>query len=188
MLRFQTSPDWTRCVLADFDSFILDHAACEKKASSMAMAMVSHYPDKPELITRMIDLAVEELIHYRDVFRIIDQRGLTLGADVKDPYVTAFRRSIRQGTQEYLLDRLLIAAIIEARGHERFGLIAEALPTGSLKHFYTAIARSESRHYALFLDLAKLYVPAPAVSQRLDELLDLEAEIVNRLPLRAALH
>ena len=188
MLRFQTSADWTQCVLDDFDTFLLDHAACEKKASSMAMAMVSHYPDKPDLIRAMIDLAIEELSHYRDVFKILDQRGLALSADVKDPYVIAFRQSIRQGTEEYLLDRLLIAAIIEARGHERFGLIADALEAGSLKQFYIAITRSECRHYELFLDIAKLYIPEATITTRLDQLLDREAEIVSKLPLRAALH
>ena len=35
----------------------------------------------------------------------------------------------------YLLDRLLIGSLVEARGCERFGLIAQALPDGPLKHF-----------------------------------------------------
>ncbi|MCV6613798.1 MAG: tRNA-(ms[2]io[6]A)-hydroxylase, partial [Cellvibrionaceae bacterium] len=92
------------------------------------------------------------------------------------------------GSDAYFLDRLLVASIIEARGCERFGLIAEALKPGPLKKFYAAITASEDKHDHLFEDLAKLYFPAAEVEARMDELLDIEAEIVAALPIRAALH
>lgn len=187
-LRYQTPATWTETVLADFDSFLLDHAAAEKKASGMAISMLSHYPDRVELVAAMADLAVEELTHYREVVKWIHHRGLVTAADQKDPYVVAFRKSIRQGRDEYLLDRLLTASIIEARGAERFALVAEALEAGSLKRFYQSIARSEERHYQLFLDLASKYLASDIIAKRWDELLDIEATIVRELPLRAALH
>ena len=86
------------------------------------------------------------------------------------------------------MDRLLTASIIEARGAERFGLVAQALPESGLKKFYQSIARSEERHFELFLDLAGLYLPAKAVEERWQSLLEFEAEIAANLPLRAALH
>lgn len=174
--------------MADFDSFLLDHAAAEKKASGMAISMLSHYPDRTELVAAMADLAVEELSHYREVVKWIHQRGLITAADEKDPYVLAFRESIRQGRDVYLLDRLLTASIIEARGAERFALVAEALEPGPLKKFYRSIARSEERHFELFLDLANQYLDRNLVDQRWDELLNIEAGIVAELPIRAALH
>jgi tRNA 2-(methylsulfanyl)-N6-isopentenyladenosine37 hydroxylase len=187
-LRFATPPAWTEAVLADFDSFLLDHATAEKKASGMAVSMLSHYPDRTELVMVMTDLAIEELTHYREVVKLIHQRGLTTGPDAKDSYVVAFRESLRKGSEVYLLDRLLTASIIEARGAERFALVAEALDPGPLKKFYQSIARSEERHYRLFLDLAKQYLHADMIEQRWNELLDIEAELVERLPIRAALH
>ena len=187
-LRFATGATWTAAVMADFDSFLLDHAAAEKKASGMAISMLSHYPDKTELVAAMADLAVEELTHYREVVKWIHQRGLVTAADEKDPYVIAFREHIRQGREVYLLDRLLIAGIIEARGAERFGLVADALEPGPLKKFYQSITRSEERHYLLFLELAGNYLPADKIEQRWDELLDVEATIAAALPIRAALH
>ena len=174
--------------MEDFDSFLLDHAAAEKKASGMAISMLSHYPDRTELVAAMADLAVEELSHYREVVKWIHQRGLITAADEKDPYVLAFRESIRQGRDVYLLDRLLTASIIEARGAERFALVAEALEPGPLKKFYRSIARSEDRHFELFLDLANQYLDRNVVDQRWDELLNIEAGIVAELPIRAALH
>ncbi len=188
ILRYPTPVDWAQAVLSDFDTFLLDHAAAEKKASSMAMTMISHYPDKPQLIMAMTDLAVEELSHFKEVVRIIYNRGLTLGSDTKDPYINELRKNFRKGTDTYLLDRLLIAGIVEARGHERFGLVAQALETGPLKKFYLAITQSEARHYQLFIDLANLYIPSGQVSARLDELLNIEASIVKALPIRALLH
>ena len=187
-LRFATPTAWTDAVMSNFDSFLLDHAAAEKKASGMAISMLSHYPDRVELVAAMADLAVEELTHYREVVKWIHRRGLVTVADEKDPYVLAFRDSIRQGREVYLLDRLLTASIIEARGAERFGLVAEALEEGPLKKFYQSITRSEERHFELFLDLAKKYLDADVVDRRWDELLDAEAAIVAALPIRAALH
>ena len=187
-LRHATPTAWIETVTADFDSFLLDHAAAEKKASGMAISMLSHYPDRIELVAAMADLAVEELTHYREVVKWIHNRGLVTATDQKDPYVLAFRESIRQGREVYLLDRLLIASIIEARGAERFALVANALEAGPLKKFYQSIARSEERHYELFLELAGKYLDPSIIEQRWAELLDIEAGIVAGLPIRAALH
>lgn len=187
-LRYATSKEWTNTVIESFDEFLLDHAAAEKKASGMAMSMLSHYPDRPQLVTAMLDLALEEMTHFREVVKIIMQRGLVLGADKKDAYVINLRNLMRKGSEVYFLDRLIIGGIIEARGCERFGLVAEALPPGDLKKFYLAITESEGRHENLFVDLAKLYFPETDVNQRLDELLDEEARICEALPIIAALH
>ena len=187
-LRFATPPAWTDAVMGDFNCFLLDHATAEKKASGMAISMLSHYPDRPELVAAMADLAIEELTHYREVLKWIHRRGLITTPDQKDPYVGAFRKSMRQGSEVYFLDRLLTASIIEARGAERFGLVAEALEPGPLKKFYQSIARSEARHFELFLELAKKYLDQDMIAQRWHELLDIEADIVATLPIRAALH
>ena len=187
-LQYATPPAWTEAVMSDFDAFLLDHAAAEKKASGMAISMLSHYPDRIELVAAMADLAVEELTHYREVVKWIHQRGLVTAPDTRDPYVVSFRETIRQGKEVYLLDRLLTASIIEARGAERFALVGAALSEGALKKFYQSIARSEERHFELFLTLANRYVDADTVNTRWRELLDIEAAMVATLPIRAALH
>lgn len=187
-LGYPTPDEWTNTVLADFDAFLLDHAAAEKKAAGMAISMLSHYPDRVKLVSAMADLAVEEMNHYREVVKIIHGRGNITSKDEKDPYVNQFRQSLRKSSDEYFLDRLLIGGIIEARGAERFGLIAEALPQGPLKDFYTAIANSEARHLDLMVELAYLYFDNSLVNQRLADLIAIEANIVKQLPFRAALH
>ncbi|WP_299410436.1 tRNA-(ms[2]io[6]A)-hydroxylase [Acaryochloris sp. IP29b_bin.148] len=187
-LKCDSSEAWLQAVLADFNTFLLDHAANEKKASGVALNLAAHYPDKPDLVTAMIDLAIEELSHYRDVFKLIRERHLSPLPDQKDVYVNQLRSLIRKGSENYFLDRLLIAAIIEARGLERFTKIAIALPNGPLKGFYQAIAHSEARHATLFLTLAEQYCASEAISPRLETLLTHEAQILTDLPHRAMLH
>lgn len=188
-LLVATSVDWVEAVLGDFDSFLQDHAAAEKKASGMALSMIAHYPDRKKLVEAMTDLAIEELNHYREVIRWLHRRGKQLAPDTKDAYVIAMRDQIRQGSDAYFLDRLITSAIIEARGCERFGLIAEALPEGDpLQRFYATITASEKRHYSDFIELAKHYFNEEAVCKREKQLLHAEAEIIESLPILAALH
>ncbi len=187
-LKFNTPAAWAEGIVGALDVFLPDHAAAEKKASSMALTLVVHYPDKPGLVAAMIDLALEELSHFRAVVKLMHERGLTLLPDEKDHYINALRQTFRDGKAHYFMDRLLIAGIIEARGAERFGLIAEALPGGRMKRFYQSITRSELEHKDLFLRLAEKYFDSEEVRLRLDDLLKEEADIVSKLPVRLALH
>lgn len=188
ILQYASCDGWLAAVMADFDGFMQDHASAEKKASGMAINLISHYPDRRELVAVMAELAVEELSHFREVIRLLHERGLQPAGDARDPYVAALRQTIRRGPDHYLLDQLLLGGIIEARGAERFGLIAEALPAGRLQTFYRAITRSEGRHHEVFFDLARHYFAPAEVEQRSAELLAQEAAICAALPLRAALH
>lgn len=187
-LKIKTDPRWIAAVMADFDRFLLDHASCEKKASSLAMTLISHYPDRTELVRAMTDLAVEELNHFKEVVKHILSRNLVLQPDAKDLYVTSLFQHMRKGTDAYFMDRLILAAIVEARGHERFSLVAEALQPGPLKQFYKAISTSEERHLNLFMELALHYFARDEVDVRLEELLNIEADILCVLPFRPALH
>ena len=188
LLRSSTRPEWTAAVLADLDAFLLDHAANERKASASALALVAHYPDRPELVRRCIDLAIEELEHFREVQRRIAERGLTLGPDTKSEYLRGLTAGFRDGREAYFLDRLLTAAIVEARGCERFGLLAAALPEGVLREFYRGLARSEVRHHETYLALANAYFDAGEAEARLSELLEAEACLLDALPARPALY
>lgn len=190
MLRLcrPTDPAWIDVVLADFDAFLVDHAACERKASATALKLVSHYADRAVLVRELIPFAQEELDHFARVMAIILDRGLATRPDEKDPYVGALMRLIKRGPKQYFLDRLLVLGVVEARGCERFGLVSEALEPGPLKDFYSDITRSEARHHGIFVRLAREYFPPKTVQTRLNELLEAEAKIVEALPLRPAVH
>jgi len=187
-LHSNTRPEWVSTVLGDFDTFLLDHAACERKASSMAMSFVVRYPDRDAIHDPMILVAREELAHFHQVFRFCMERGLRFSRDQKDPYVSALMKLTRHGRDDEFLDRLVLGAVVEARGHERFGCIAEHLDEGPLQKFYAELTRSEARHAEIFLELAEVYFPPEDVSQRVEFFLVADAQICSRLPVRAALH
>jgi tRNA 2-(methylsulfanyl)-N6-isopentenyladenosine37 hydroxylase len=186
-LLVHTRAEWLDAVRAEFDAFLRDHAACERKASATAMTLASHYRDKEKLVTEMVDLACEELHHFRKVYAAIVARGGRLGDDSKDRYVRELLSLVRRAPDVYLLDRLLVAGVIEARGCERFHLLAAALEP-EMAGFYADFARSEERHAGLFVALAKMYFTEGEVAARSHELYAAEAEIIQALPLRPALH
>jgi tRNA 2-(methylsulfanyl)-N6-isopentenyladenosine37 hydroxylase len=189
-LRFATPPAWLDAVFADFDAFLVDHAACERKASATGMSFVVRYPDRKELLEPMIEFAREELEHFHIVYKLIAERGLTLADDYKDAYVNGLRSKVRPGRDEHLLDRLLVAGVVEARGCERLFMVAEAL--GQRGHVYAPtyleLARAESRHHGLFFRLARQVFGEATALERGGELLDFEAALVAELPHRAAVH
>jgi tRNA-(ms[2]io[6]A)-hydroxylase len=187
-LRYSTPPAWVQVVLDDFDSFLLDHASAERKASAMAMSFVVRYPDRIAIHEAMITVAREELAHFHRVFRLCAERKLRFAGDVKDPYVRAMIQTIRNGREHDFLDRMVMAGVVEARGHERFGLVAAALEPGPLKVFYEDITESEARHATQFLELLAHYFEPDEIADRLDAFLDADAQICGRLPIRAALH
>jgi len=186
-LLASTPAAWIDAVRSDFDAFLRDHAACERKASATAMTLASHYRDKEKLVTAMVDLACEELHHFRKVYACIVARGGRLGEDTKDRYVRDLLGLVRRAPEVYLLDRLLVASVIEARGCERFQLLAAALEP-DLAPLYADFAESEARHAGLFVRLAKIYYAEADVETRLGELGAMEAPIMCALPLRPRLH
>src|SRR5690606_34124386 len=164
--------------MSNFDTFLLDHTLCERKASAMGLSLVAKYPDRGEIVDDLIAFAREELEHFHIMYRVVAARGLVLPSDEKDQYVNELRRLVRTGQRDPLfLDRLLIPGIVEARGCERLNLVTEALDPGPLKDTYLEVTRAEARHHALFFRLARRYFEPEVVRRRADTLLDAEAEI-----------
>ncbi|PIR22020.1 MAG: tRNA-(ms[2]io[6]A)-hydroxylase [Deltaproteobacteria bacterium CG11_big_fil_rev_8_21_14_0_20_45_16] len=179
---------WIQNVLSNFDQFLINHAACERKASATAIQFVVRFPDRPELVDPMLRLAKEELHHFHEVMRLIQKRGLRLISDERDPYINALLVLARNGRNENFLDRLLIFGIAEARGTERFGLVGKHIQDEVLANFYQNLSAAEDRHHRIFLDLAFLYFSENEIRSRLDVLVASEAKIVKGLPIRAAVH
>ncbi|MGV3596246.1 MAG: tRNA-(ms[2]io[6]A)-hydroxylase [Bacteroidota bacterium] len=188
-LACDSSPEWVQTVMNDFDSFLQDHANCERKASNMALSLIAKYPDRLEIIPELIETAVEELEHFRDVYAVMQERGLPLAKELTpDVYVNQLLALLRTSSLERFMDRLLMGSVIECRGAERFRLVWEALPDGELKKFYHRLWASEAKHGNIFVKMALNYFDETAVYKRLNELMQAEAVILQSLPLKAALH
>ena len=183
-----TSPEWIKTVLADFDSFLTDHASCERKANALLMSMVVKYPDRPGIIPQLIELAQEELEHFAETYAFMAKRGLLLQKDEPDPYVKQLLAVARHGRDERFIDRMLISSVIERRGAERFRLVAENVADPELAAFYEKLWKSEVKHAHVFTLLLKQEYDEASIDVRHQELLQIEADINDGLELRAALH
>jgi len=188
-LTYQTPPEWAEQALDGFDRFLQDHADCERKASSMAMSFVAKCPDKVEIIPELIDTALEELEHFQMVYALMEKRGVRLPERMpKDTYVERLIKLCRSSVEERLMDRLLLASIIECRGAERFKLIADAAKEDEIKKFYKELWTSEAKHGHIFAKFALVYWPEKEVYDRLHYLNDQEGEICKTTPWKPALH
>ncbi len=188
-LACDSSPEWIAAVMNDFDAFLRDHADCERKASAMAMSFVAKYPDRKAIIPDLIATAIEELEHFQQVYELMQSKGISLTHSIgEDPYVKALIKKCHSGREERFLDRLLIASVVETRGAERFRLVSEAQEDPVMHRFYKILWASEAKHGHLFVKLALNYFPEDQVYERLRWWVEQEAEVLNALEIRAALH
>lgn len=181
--------EWINCVINNFDEFLKDHADCERKASAMAMSFIAKYPDRKEIIPELIETALEELEHFQQVYKIMEERGISLPATMaEDPYIKALLKNVRTGLQERFLDRILIASVAETRGAERFRLVEEHLEDPEMKKFYKMLWTSEAKHGHIYIKMALNYFPSEIVYARLEYWLGEEAKVIEDLEIRPALH
>lgn len=188
-LKYNTPAEWAKQVVENIDVFLQDHADAERKVANMCLSLIAKYPDKRDIIADLNQIAVEELLHFKQVYDIMYKRGLTIDSEFKkDPYMKGLSSVIREDTQERLLDRLILASVAEMRGVERFKLISEVTEDKELKKFYSNLYLQEKEHVDIFLQLAERYFSTEEVESRLEEILIKEGEVIEYLPWRPAIH
>lgn len=190
-LKLETDPRWVEIAEGDIPEILTDHAYCEQKAASNAISLVIAYPYHSELVEEMLKLAKEELEHFERVHQKIRERGLVLGFERKDQYVNDLYKFMRKGHSKEiaLIDRLLFAAMIEARSCERFKLLSEKLSDPGLREFYRELMISEAGHYSTFLGFARKYgAEVEDVNARWAEWLAFEAKIIKSYGNKQSIH
>jgi tRNA-(ms[2]io[6]A)-hydroxylase len=78
--------------------------------------------------------------------------------------------------------------LIEARSHERLGLLATHCPEPELAEFYHSLMASEARHYGVYWVLADTYFVRDVVKERLEELAIQESELLATLHPEPRIH
>ncbi len=188
-LRHDTPLTWVALVERELVTFLQDHAANEHRVSRAALTLAIQHPEREELVRELTDVSIEELTHFKQVLGLLEARGAGLGRDHPDPYMRRLMKTIATADrEEWLLRRLVLFAIVERRGYERFAMLGEHLADPALAAVYQELARCEARHQGLSLRLARAYFEAPRVDALLDAYLDLEAEAIRARPLAPSLH
>lgn len=189
-LKLPTDPRWVDIVETNISEILTDHAYCEQKAASNAISIVVRYPEKTDLVRAMLEVAREELEHFQRVHEKLIDRGYVLGRERKDEYVNRLMEFMRKGgsrTQQ-LIDRLMFAAMIEARSCERFKVLSERISDPDLSSFYEELMVSEANHYTLFLGFARELAEGEDVEKRWQEWLDYEGEIISGFGTKETMH
>ncbi len=187
-LASTTEPGWAQVATADPVELLCDHAHCELGAASTAQGLIARHTGDRMLVDRLSSLAIEELRHFRQVVALLRRMGGELRPRGENYYVTGFRTCAAPTRRSNLLDRLLVAALIEARSHERFEVLSKPAPQAELRELYDSLLVSEEAHGRLFVDLALRRFDAAEVEQRLTELITLEAGALASLPPGSLVH
>lgn len=188
-LKLPTDPRWANIAEENLEEILTDHAWCEQKAATNSLTLVTMLPEYPEIISELISIAQEELDHFNQVHQIILKRGYTFGRARKDDYVNDLYKFIIQGSrQDYIVDRLLFAAMIEARSCERFKVLTENIQDDELRDFYRELMISEANHYTTFIGFARQLGDAEKVNARWEEWLAYEAKIIQGYGKKETIH
>jgi len=185
-LQLPTDPRWVNIAQKSVHDILVDHAYCEQKAASSCISLIIQFFDRNKLVEALTPIVAEEWSHFERVLEQLKKRGLSLGPARNDEYVEELNKIILKGgsREQFLVEKLLINALIEARSCERFRLLWKEIQDPELSQFYYELMVSEAGHYKNFLALAKEYMEPGLVEARWREILVQEAKIVAGIKIR----
>ncbi len=187
-LKQPTSDAWVKQAIANLDIILLDHSHCERKAAGVALNLMFRYPSNTKMVRELTAIAREELEHFELVNQWLERRNIPLAPLPPPPYGAGLRAAVRPQEPNRLLDSLLVTGLIEARSHERLGLLGTHCPEPELAQFYRGLMTSEARHFGTYWVLADTYFDREVVMQRLDELAIVESELLVNLYSEPRIH
>ncbi len=188
ILQQPTSQDWIEQAIANLDIILLDHSHCERKAAGVALNLMFRYPSNTKMVRELTAIAREELEHFELVNQWLERRNIALAPLPPPPYGAGLKAAVRPQEPMRFLDSLLVTGLIEARSHERLGLLANYCPEPELAKFYRSLMASEARHFGIYWVLADTYFPRESVKQRLEELAVIESELLATLHPEPRIH
>lgn len=189
-LKLKTDPRWANIAESNLEEILSDHCWCEQKAAANAMYIIINNAEKEDLVTEMTKICIEEMQHFQMVHDIIKARGYEFGRERKDDYVNDLVKFTKKGgsRNDALIERLLFAAMIEARSCERFKVLSENIKDKELANFYRELMISEANHYTTFLNFARKYKEKIDVEKRWKEWLEFEGELITTYGNKETVH
>lgn len=178
ILPCATPEAWLNAAVSHIPDLLSDHALCEKKAASMAISLMKHFYAHPKVLSKLSKIAREELVHYEQVLRLLDQMHLAFKPKPSARYAKVLWQNADKSGPNVLIDQLMICAIIEARSCERFHCLAPRLPE-PLSSYYQRLYQAEKRHAEVYLEFAQIFVDTQTVLERLHRLLQVEGQLIS---------
>jgi tRNA 2-(methylsulfanyl)-N6-isopentenyladenosine37 hydroxylase len=180
LLRAPTPPDWIAEAQRSREVLLIDHANCEKKAASTALALMFAYAEDLELAEKMSRLAREELRHYEQVAKLIKRLGIVPRRLAPGRYAERLRRLVARSEPQREVDLMICGAFIEARSCERFAALGPAIG-GAAGELFQGLHAAEARHFRVYLDLARRAAARAGIdaAARVEAFASLEAELIT---------
>jgi len=187
-LDHDTPQAWVALVEREPERLLEDHAHCELKAASSAHALIAKNPERTELVRDLADIAIEELEHFKIVVSELESRGGRLGEQSENLYAATLHRRSAETRDSLVLDRLVIAHLIEARSLERFHLLAEHAADDRLRELFAELLPSEAAHQGFYAKAARSIFGRERADARIAHLRHLEGEVMASLPFSFTVH
>ena len=186
-LPCRTPETWIEAAVSALPTLMIDHANCEKKAAATALSLMHRYTDNTALLNKMSRLAREELRHFEQVIKLMTRRGIAYEPVSASRYAQSLRDGMRKKEPDKLIDTLIVGALIEARSCERFAALAPHVDT-ELSDFYASLLKSESRHFADYINLAKTVGSSATVEERLKHFCAQERTLIESVDTEVRFH
>lgn len=181
-LHVPTPRAWQCAAVAHLPELLVDHANCEKKAASNAIALTYRYVEHPHLLQKMSRLAREELRHFEQVVDLMTQLDIDYVQLSPGRYAARLHQLISKHEPQRLVDSLICGAVVEARSCERFATLIPVLPE-HIAQLYESLLKSEARHFKDYLQLAQGFAEASStdinVPDRIEAFLQTDAQLVT---------
>ena len=146
------------------------------------------YPSETNLAEVLSPIAREELEHFEKILYFLKDLGHSLKSLKPPPYGAELSKKIRKEEPNRMLDSFLIAGLIEARSHERLGLLALNSEDKSFKALYESLIESEARHFGVYWKLAQTKFSKNQTFIRLQELSEIESKILSETCMMPRVH
>lgn len=183
-----TDDGWFARIAPHLDTILVDHCHLEKRAASNALNLIFRYTGREGLARELSDVVKEEMDHFTLMLDLLERRGVDFDRLPPSKYATKLAEAVRKQEPWALLDKLLVAGLIEARSAERFKILGDNLDDEELAAFYRELFISEARHHTLYTNLARRFFDASVVRERLAELAEHEAIAVTQSGAEPRLH
>ena len=162
VLLAPTPQRWFAVACERWRELLVDHANCEKKAASTALSLIFTYADDLQLTDRLSRLAREELRHFEQVQKMMQQLEVPFVRLQPARYADGLRAATRRSDPGRLMDLLLCGAL-----HKPLG------------EFYGGLAASEARHQSVYLRLAEQRAGSSDWRARLAHFAQIEADLAT---------
>ena len=179
LLLTPTPIAWVQYAVEHLDILLVDQVNCEKKAASAAVSLLFRNNLEHHQLDQLSRLAREELRHFEMVIKTMQTCGVVYRPLSASRYAKHLHNWIRhEGSNERLLDQLIVAAMIEARSCERIGALLPAL-SGPISDLYKRLHESEGRHFEVYMEFASSHAGISATLERFESIRTMESQLVQ---------